>query len=108
MSRACTQVGALYPGEVFGELSIIQGTARTASVVTDAHCIFYTIEKQLYAHILTKLAPGATHLIPPATAYMHWRVPLKETEEVIVDRMKATIREHAVRAEDQEKFPNFW
>jgi hypothetical protein len=46
-------VAVIHAGEGFGELALIHHQPRSATIVTDAHCIFARVEKSDYVRVFT-------------------------------------------------------
>jgi CRP-like cAMP-binding protein len=52
--RASTTLATLKPGDVFGEMALLVGGERTASVVALSDCACYRLDKQGFQEILTQ------------------------------------------------------
>ena len=92
-------VTTLGAGEVFGELAILQGTARSASIVTSTACELYVVPEQHFAYILGRYDPRKD-LRAVCAAYMHKQEQLHEIEHTIFDLTQgalATAAQHKER-----------
>ena len=87
-----TSVKDLQAGDVFGELSIIQGTVASASIVTNTACELHVLKKTVYTHILAKHGAQAG-LLPSAEACMYLanQEPLNQRERAICELMQQTV-----------------
>jgi CRP-like cAMP-binding protein len=74
----------LLPGEYFGEIGLLQGIARTASVITTSACHLYRIDGGDFTDCLTQAAPSGSFLeaarsrlsvTQPARAFSSTAVP---------------------------------
>ena len=96
-------VATLHPGDFVGELSIINGTTRTATIVTERDSVFYVLPKAQYAQILKSLTPEHPHLVPPAAAYVQWRQWPKETEQALLNMVQCTLKEHGTQSVEMRR-----
>ena len=79
-------VAILHPGDIFGELAILQGTVRSASVMTHEESQLYVLPKHCYAQILSRHDPQPD-LLARSTSYVHKQEHLHETEQSLLKLM---------------------
>lgn len=87
-------VDMIHPGSVVGELALIYGTRRTATILTERDCVFYVLPKAQYTSILTRLDASATDLVPPATAFVESPEWVMSIERKLMALIEATYESH--------------
>lgn len=58
-----TQIAALGPGACFGEMAILDGMARSASVVADGPLTVFRFRRERFGHLLDQGSLGAYKLV---------------------------------------------
>jgi len=86
--RFGTELCILYPGKCFGEISVITGRERNASVIADEACYLIKLDRELYKNYIQEGA--ATEIILRTcyvTSHPFFRTWLTRTRDIIAENL---------------------